>query len=80
MLENPQISGKIDFHNFLSNHGGTDAAKLHAFHVYHQVQVWGGNNSLTAEDWGWYIKGNFMLPKSSEKPPAPENLLKLIKM
>ena len=57
----------------------TDAAKLHAFRVYHQVQVWRGNNSLNAENWGWYIKGNFMLPKSTEKPPAPEDLLKLIR-
>ena len=56
----------------------SDAARFHSFRVFHQVQRWKGV-LLPVLDWGWIIKGNFLLPKRMSQAPAPTELLKLIK-
>lgn len=56
----------------------SDAAKQHSLRVYHQVQNW-LNNELPPCEWGWSIvNNNCLYPITTEQPPAPENLMKLI--
>ena len=56
----------------------SDSARFHSYRVFHQVQRWKGVN-LSAYEWGWIRKGNFLFPKFSSKESAPAALLKLIK-
>ena len=56
----------------------SDAARFHSFRVFHQVQRWKGV-LLPALDWGWIMKGNFLLSKLMSQALAPIELLKLIK-
>jgi len=55
------------------------AAKYHSMQVYYQVQVWLGNNCLVPTEWGWKVEKGFMSAIMSDMPPAPENLLKLVR-
>ena len=56
----------------------TEAAHQHILRVFHQVQLWYGN-VLDPEKWGWQKQhGNSLVPVTTLKPPAPENLLKLV--
>ena len=55
------------------------AAKYHSFRVYHQVQVWLGNENLQATNWGWKLVNGQLYPKTTDSPPAPKALLKIIK-
>lgn len=58
----------------------SDAAKFHSYRVYLQVQHWMyGDLDLEPTDWGWALLDNRFIPIKTEKPPAPENLLKIIK-
>ena len=41
--------------------------------------MWKGIESLDEEFWGWTIKGDLMFPNLMEQPPAPMELLKLVK-
>lgn len=54
-----------------------DAARLHTYRVYHQVQEWLGNYK-DPEDWGWKKTKSIYMPIACEKDPAPPSLLKLI--
>ena len=56
----------------------SDAARFHSLRAYHQIQSWKGYK-LPVEDWGFVTKGKYLLPKLMSKPPAPANLMKLIK-
>ena len=56
----------------------TDAAKYHSYRVFHQVQAWKGVN-LDPKDWGLIVKDNLLLPIGTKRPPAPDELMKLIK-
>ena len=56
----------------------TDAAKFHSYRAYHQIQTWMGVN-LPPEEWGWMIKGNYLLPKLMDRSPAPATLMKLVR-
>jgi len=55
----------------------TDAARLHSFRVYHQVQAWRGVD-LTPMEWGWKLVADKLQPIQTTEPPAPTRLLKLI--
>ena len=56
------------------------ATKYHSLRVFHQVQVWLGNEkNVPPEKWGWKISDGSMIPILTDKPPAPEELLKGIR-
>ncbi|MEW8547735.1 MAG: hypothetical protein AB2693_29860 [Candidatus Thiodiazotropha sp.] len=55
------------------------ATRYHSLRTYHQIQVWKGRNDLLAEDWGWAVKGNRLLAVHTDRPPAPEKLLKVVR-
>ena len=47
--------------------------------MYYQVQLWLGNNSLKATDWGWNLINDNLFPKRMDTDPAPQSLMKIIK-
>ena len=55
------------------------ATRYHSLRTYHQIQVWKGRNDLPAEHWGWTVKGSRLLAVHTDKPPAPERLLKVVR-
>ena len=57
----------------------SSATRYHSLRVFHQIQVWKGRNDLPAENWGWAVKGNRLLAVHTDKPPAPERLLKVVR-
>ena len=59
----------------------SDAAKFHSYRVFYQVQVWTGepDPELKAEEWGWKNKDDFLYPLTTDLPPAPRMLLKIVK-
>ena len=40
--------------------------------------LWLGYNSYNPDNYGWKIKNRSLIPKSTDRLPAPENLLKVI--
>ena len=54
------------------------AAKYHTYRVYHQVQQWVGN-TLLAQDWGWKLDDNMLIPMKTTLAPAPDELLNIIR-
>ena len=55
------------------------AARFHSMRVFLQVKQWQGEDGdLSIEGWGWKLRGNKVCPITTELPPAPENLLKMI--
>ena len=58
----------------------SDATAQHSLRVYYQVQVWKGNNELNAEEWGWRkTTRGILIPVAAMKPPALQELLKIIR-
>ena len=55
------------------------AAKHHSLRVYFQVQQWKGNKSLNPEEWGWKVHEGTMVPISTDRAPAPPELLEAIR-
>jgi len=53
------------------------AAREHSFRVYHQIQMWLGNEKIPVE-WGWHLKSDLLLPTPLKGPLIPEILLNLI--
>lgn len=53
-----------------------DAAKLHSYRVFHQIQLWQGYE-LPPENWGWRIHPN-VAPIYSTIGPAPQKVLQSI--
>ncbi|KAG5879715.1 hypothetical protein JTB14_000393 [Gonioctena quinquepunctata] len=53
------------------------AAKQHSRCTYHQVHQWLGNE-LPPQECGWKHVGDTLVPITTEDPPAPEILLKII--
>lgn len=53
------------------------AAKQHSYRVYHQVQLWMGNQ-LSPESWGWKQENNRLIPVTTEDLFAPDEILNLI--
>ena len=60
----------------------SNAAKYHSFRVYLQVQIWLGVNyskHLSPENWGWTVRDRVLYPITTDLPPAPDNILKVVK-
>ncbi|KAG1688585.1 hypothetical protein GQR58_008038 [Nymphon striatum] len=57
------------------------AAKHHSLRVYYQVQQWKGiaANELRPCDWGWQKSSSGLVPVQTDLPPAPKELLKMIR-
>ena len=56
-----------------------DSSKQHIYRTYCQVQQW-NDNELDPLQWGWKVDGNNRLqPVKMCLPPAPSNLLKIIR-
>ena len=55
------------------------AARYHSRRVYLQVQQWKGNNSLQPVDWGWKTYNDNLVPIMTDLPPAPQDLLNVIR-
>ena len=49
------------------------------YQIYLQIQQWNGNDGLQPEDWGWKISNNHLLPLTTHLPPAPAQLLRVIR-
>ena len=54
-----------------------DAARLHLYRAYYQVQVWLGHE-LEPTEWGCKNSSIELEPVTMTRPPAPESLLLLI--
>jgi len=54
-----------------------EAVRQHSYRVYLQVQLWLGHIK-NPEDWGWTFQNNILLPVTTLKAPAPDQLLKCI--
>ncbi|KAJ8896675.1 hypothetical protein PR048_002020 [Dryococelus australis] len=68
------FNAKSDISVLLPTEG---AAKQHSFRVYHQVQLWLGNE-LPPELWGWGQKQYLLMPVTTEDPTAPGSILNVI--
>ena len=55
------------------------AAKYHSLRVYYQVQEWMGRRDISAESWGWNRKNNKYAPVLTDRPPAPNELLEIVR-
>ena len=54
-----------------------DAAKYHSLRTYQQVQAWLGNELLPSL-WGWSINTRGVLPISTTRNAAPDDILKIV--
>ncbi|KAK7111484.1 hypothetical protein V1264_011106 [Littorina saxatilis] len=57
------------------------AAKYHSLRVYLQVQEWVNLSAdLAPEEWGWHLSaGQQLEPRTTDLPPAPEALLRVVR-
>ena len=55
------------------------SAKFHSLRVFYQVHQWISECSLSCYDWGWHETGGKMLPIMTDRPPAPQSLLKIVR-
>ena len=56
----------------------TAASKFHSLRVFHQICHWKGHN-MSPNEWGWEQIESGWSPISTDAPPAPEELLKVIR-
>ena len=56
----------------------SSAARYHGYRVYYQVMEWMGAHRLVPEEWGWILKDQKLLPLTTNKKPAPNNILEMI--
>ena len=54
------------------------AASYHSLRVYHQVQGWKGV-ALPAENWGWKLEDDRLLPVRTSLPAAHASLLEMVR-
>ena len=54
------------------------AAKYHSLHVYFQIQEWTGYD-LDPLEWGWEKRDRKLMPVHTDLPPAPDELLRIIR-
>ena len=54
------------------------AASYHSLRVYHQVQEWKGV-ALPAENWGWKLEDDKLLPVRTSLPAAHASLLEMVR-
>ena len=58
----------------------SDAARYHSLRVFLQIQQWKGNEEgMNPTDWGWEVVGGLLKPLKTNKPPAPDSLLRVIR-
>jgi len=58
------------------------AARYHCFRMNYQIQEWaclGTNLKLMPEEWGWQLRHGKLFPTQTDIPPAPEDLLNVIR-
>ncbi|KAK7109451.1 hypothetical protein V1264_013491 [Littorina saxatilis] len=58
------------------------AAKYHSYRVFYQVQEWaclGTSLELMPEEWGFQLQRGQLLPVHTDIPPAPEELMNIIR-
>lgn len=53
------------------------AAKFHSYRTYHAVQQWQGNE-LPPCEWGWEYREGKLVPIYTDRPVAPEKVLKMV--
>ena len=54
------------------------AARYHSMRVYYQVQEWIGQAELDPQQWGWDLVDGKLNPTTTDLPPAPQELLKIV--
>lgn len=55
------------------------AAKYHSLRVYYQVMEWeGASRNMNPTDWGWRIVEGRCMPKQTDQPAAPSEVLDVI--
>ena len=55
------------------------AARYHSMRVYLQVQQWMGIYYLKETEWGWMEKDGHLFPVMTDLPPAPQDLMRIIR-
>ena len=55
------------------------AARYHSMRVYLQVQQWRGVCNMKETYWGWMTKDENLVPVMTFLPPAPDELLRVIR-
>ncbi|VDI19138.1 Hypothetical predicted protein [Mytilus galloprovincialis] len=58
-----------------------EAASQHCKRAYYQIQEWTNDSvhMLSPSDWGWVLQGTSLCPIRTILPPAPDNLLHVIR-
>ena len=56
----------------------SSAASYHSLRVYHQLQEWLGNQ-MEPSEYGWEVKDGKFIPRTTNLPIAPEEILKRIR-
>jgi len=57
-----------------------DACKHHSLRVYYQILEWKGlSEGLNVLDYGWKVRNGTLEPRKTDKGPAPQNVLKMIR-
>ena len=55
----------------------SDSAKYHSFRTYHTIPQWLANDEVNPIDWGKELKSGMHLPIGTDRPVAPESILKI---
>jgi hypothetical protein len=55
----------------------SDSAKQHSFRAFFQIQMW-RSKTLDPLKWGWKMVDGQLKPITTEQPPAPQQLLRLV--
>ena len=57
------------------------AAHFHSLRAYYQLQDWNTlrKNNLNPENWGWKVEGGSYVPIMTDEPPAPNDILNVIR-
>ena len=56
----------------------SSAAQYHSFRSYLTIQLWLGNDEARATDWGWIASDDRLVPVATDRPVAPERILRMI--
>lgn len=54
------------------------ATRFHSYRVFCQVQQWKGNE-IDVEEWGWKRQDNHVTPVMTDRPPAADSLLHIMR-
>ncbi len=57
----------------------SSALKYHSLRVYHQIQVWTGNETLSPLNLGWTEINNKFMPIHTDMGVAPKSLLEVVR-